>query len=953
MKTLYVILILLAGCMSTYSQKMSTLMSENPVWKRSQIVPVPSFVEGVADFCFDASEGWLMMNEPKGDVVTLLSMESGWEPMTKQLTNTGARVPNYQTRLFKRLFAFPESFQNRRIIIRFEGVAHAAKLYVNGQFVRDHWGSFSAWTADITDFVRDGKAVVGIYTDERKTGLAAYTNGCAFEPLYISGIQYGVSCYAVPQDYIVRANQDVYFDSEYKNARLRISMHVAQNSKSKEKKLTVEVKSPEGKPVKVVPSTFSVPESTADFCIESTVSQPVKWDAEHPELCTMVVSLYSDGEKVESVSRKIGFRQVELKGRNLYVNGQEVKCRGIWGGNDAKQLRDMNINHVRKNWATQGFLDSCDLFGVYVLDEIPATFVRGEVPNNPEDAQRWLEMMADMVERDYAHPSVIMWSHGNESSMGTTMQKLHKFIKAEDPQRPDMYSWAQDVPTDEELPYDIYSFHYPDVMLGPRILAECQTSVFNSESQIVKRFPKPEMPVLADEFAHIPFSGAAAIDPNIRNFWGESIKLFWDYMYNTDGSLGGNQFGVFTGLGARVQAPEEWHLRKAYSPVCVEDDYLSKSDNGQLSFRVQNRFCHTNLNEIELHWKTATDSGSLMCPAIAPSQYGRVILPVKHAKQGDLVEMAFERRDGFQVDEYALTIGAVPFVMPQFSDKAPSLNENDELYTIGGNGFTLAISKKTGQIVSGIYKEKLLITGGPQLAVGGAKEALPEWQCKSVSAAINGNRAEVKLEGNYANCKVTFTLQIDNEGIIATRYAVRDFGFEPQPAHELPWNNQHFGGFSEIGVKFELTADIDRLSWDRKALWSVYPENHIGAPTGTAYKSMPENPNDWGTFTTDKGTFMVFGSRAHPYTNNFRGMKEYIRTATVFAGNSRWGLQVFSPMTDAVRLQPSARGTDNVEIWIDNRWNYPTLGNGNFRKRPIFPFEKQWDGIVRMRFISE
>jgi len=107
-----------------------------------------------------------------------------------------------------------------------------------------------------------------------------------------------------------------------------------------------------------------------------------------------------------------------------------------------------------------------------------------------------------------------------------------------------------------------------------------------------------------------------------------------------------------------------------------------------------------------------------MCPAIAPSQYGRVILPVKHAKQGDLVEMAFERRDGFQVDEYALTIGAVPFVMPQFSDKAPSLNENDELYTIGGNGFTLAISKKTGQIVSGIYKEKLLITGGPQLAVG-------------------------------------------------------------------------------------------------------------------------------------------------------------------------------------------------------------------------------------------
>ena len=74
--------------------------------------------------------------------------------------------------------------------------------------------------------LKDGKAVVGIYTDERREGLAAYTNGCAFEPLYNSGIQYGVSYYAVPENYIVRANQDVFFDSEYKDAKLRIYMRM-------------------------------------------------------------------------------------------------------------------------------------------------------------------------------------------------------------------------------------------------------------------------------------------------------------------------------------------------------------------------------------------------------------------------------------------------------------------------------------------------------------------------------------------------------------------------------------------------------------------------------------------------------------------------------------------------------------------------------------------------------
>lgn len=947
------IFVFLLGFITTYSQNNSVLMNENQVWKRSQIVPIPSYVEGISDFYFDASDGWLMINEPQGDIMKLLSTNEGWEQMTKQMVFKGPRVPNYQTRLFKRAFTFPDSFNGRRVIIRFEGVAHAAKLYVNGSFVRDHWGSFSAWTADITDYIKDGKAVVGIYTDERRNGLAAYTNGCAFEPLYISGIQYGVSCYAVPQNYIVRANQDVYFDSEYKNARLRIYMNISRNSKSKENKIKVEIKSPEGKTIKVFPPTFAVPSNANDFYIEPTVFSPVKWDAEHPELCSMEVSLYSDEKKMEAVSRKIGFRQVELKGRNLFVNGQEVKFRGIWGGNDAKQLRDMNINHVRKNWPTQGFLDSCDVFGVYVLDEIPTTFTRGNTSNDPEDAKRWLEMMADMVERDYSHPSIVMWSHGNESNPGTTTLKVHKFIKGEDPQRPDMFSWAQDVPIDEELPYDIYSFHYPDVMKGPKTLSEYQSSVFNSESQIVKRFPQPVMPVIADEFAHVALGNVVNKDPNIRNFWGEGIKLFWDYMYNTNGSLGGDQFGVFTGLETKINAPEEWLLRKAYSPIRIEDEYLRLTDRSDASFRVQNRFCHTNLSEIQLQWKIGNNRGTIMCPNIVPSQYGVITLPLENAKQGDTVELAFVRKDGFQVDEYALTIGAVPFDMPVFSHIAPLLSENEQVFIISGKKFKIEISKQTGQIVSGAYNDQKIITGGPQLNIDGTKEPLPDWNCKSVSAVIDGNLAVIKLEGNYSTCKVIFTLQIDGEGVIATNYSVSDFNLESLPSHELPWNNSYYGGFSEIGVKYELTSEIDRLSWDRKALWSVYPENHIGASKGTAYKTAQVNPNDWGTFTLDKGTFMVFRSNEQPYTNNFRGMKEYIRTATAFAGNMKCGLQVFSPMTDAIRMQPSSKQNGNVEMLINNQWNYPTIGLGNYMKRPIFTFEKGFKGVVRMRFVAE
>ena len=555
-----------------------------------------------------------------------------------------------------------------------------------------------------------------------------------------------------------------------------------------------------------------------------------------------------------------------------------------------------------------------------------------------------------MLERDYSHPSVVMWSHGNESNPGTTTLQVHKFIKAEDPQRPDMFSWAQDVPVTQELPYDIYSFHYPDVMKGPGQLAECQTAVFNSESQIIKRVPKFIGPVIADEFAHVSVGNAAINDPNIRNFWGESIKLFWDYMYNTNGSLGGNQFGVYMGLENKVNAPEEWLMRKAYSPVHIENEFLDQTKDGNLSFRVQNRFSHTNLNEIKLQWKSGTKSGSIMCPSIAPAKYGVITLPVKEIKKGDLVEMVFLRKDGFQLDEFALYVIADPFVMPAFCGKAPALNENESSVIITGDKIKIEISKKTGQILSGDYNGKTIITGGPQLNINGTKDPLPEWSCTKVSSAIKNNLAVVVIEGKYASCKAVFTLQIDNNGIIDTQYAISDFKFELLALHEVPWNQQYYGGLKEVGVKYELSADIDRLSWDRKALWSVYPDNHIGAAKGTALKVVPENPNDWGTFTSDHGTYMTFGTKKESFNNNFRGMKEYIRTATLFASNKNCGLQVFSPMTDAVRLDQSQNGEGKIELRINNQWNYPELGLGNYMKRPIYVFENSLNGVVRMRF---
>lgn len=102
-----------------------------------------------------------------------------------------------------------------------------------------------------------------------------------------------------------------------------------------------------------------------------------------------------------------------------------------------------------------------------------------------------------------------------------------------------------------------------------------------------------------------------------------------------------------------------------------------------------------------------------------------------------------------------------------------------------------------------------------------------------------------------------FTLKINSEGLIATEYLLNDFRYKPKPKADVPWNRSYYGGYSEVGVKYKLNNDIDRLSWDRKALWTVYPENHIGATKGTPYKILPEDPIDWSTFTNDHGTYMA------------------------------------------------------------------------------------------------
>jgi hypothetical protein len=932
----------------------ATVVPENPVWPRPIIVPVPELTAGVAQ-TVSVLHTWKTISNPQGEFWSDSADLSAWHDLATGgrrggggFGGGGADRSAYRTTL-----DIPADYAGHRVLLRFDGVSNAAKVWVNGRFVRDHWGSFMPFTCDITDFVQPGKPaslVVGV--DDSKTGLAQYVRA--------GGLQRDVKLFAEPVDYISRFHVSTDFDSQYRDATLkvwlRMDFHGADSGRVK-----MSLKDAQGHPVELSPSTVELTPAAPETITDVPVAQPLKWDAEHPNLYTLDVSVVgADGAVLQTLSRKVGFVKIERDGRKVLVNGREVKLRGLWGGNSIQDMVDNNINHTRQKWVTEEMLDDADRLGVYVTDENPVDFAKNPVANDPQFLAQYMSFMADLIERDRDHPSVIMWGLDNESEYGSNVDPTFKYVSAEDPQRLSQFSWGSRAPVDKELPYDVYSFHYPPFNGD---LASYGNSAFNSHSLVLDRNPQPKIPVIADEYAHLPIYDPDEWrrDPNVHNFWGESIKYYWEKMFATEGALGGDIFGL---PGASNSLPPEyWEIEEAYSPVRVDGQALKNPGAGkQLSIPVKNWFDHTNLSELKVHWSAGNSSGDMAGPAVEPHSQGVLKIPARNWRNGDVVNLKFQRADGLVVQESALSVSPTPPSLPIARGPAPPITKDVSSITVAGKDFSLVFSRQTGLITSGVYHGTEIVKSGPYLHIlatdkGKSTVNLPEWSLKRIAATRRGKEAVVHISGNYCPAEVEFELHIDGAGLITTNYKLGAFPFTPPEPHPTPWNDSYFGGFSEVGISFVLADGIDRLAWDRKALWSVYPADHIGRSVGLAQLA-PSN-NSWAQSSTNGGRGGPGGggpggAAAAPTvlgaSNDFRGMKEYIYSALALKGGTDLGLQAVSDAHDAVRMDTSAlQSGGSVSMIVNNEWNYPQLGNSNYMKPPINVGEG-YSNTVRVRF---
>ncbi|KAJ5385837.1 Glycoside hydrolase family 2 N-terminal [Penicillium cosmopolitanum] len=381
---------------------------------------------------------------------------------------------------YKRSFRVPSSWTvPSQIRLRFDGVDSAFHLFINGKEIGYSQGSRNPAEFDITDHVlleEDNEVIVRVYQ---------YCDGSYLEDQdqwWLSGIFRDVYLLAFPvtariEDFFVQT----WLDEDYKDATLQINLQLHLETTS-----TIDIKLRDRDSSLIGQTQVSVSAESPPLQLKLSVLYPRKWTAETPYLYDLSIDLIAPNCKPQVIHHKVGFRQVELLNGNITVNGKAILFRGVnhhdfhpldgravsleFLRHDLILMKQHNVNAVRCSHypSHPGFYDLCDEIGLWVIDEADLEchgFIRGDVDmknvpqeiwqkdgadsieeylsptlakytsDNPAWRGAYLDRIEQMLQRDKNHPSIIIWSLGNEAWYGCNQVVMYEYVKKHDPTR--------------------------------------------------------------------------------------------------------------------------------------------------------------------------------------------------------------------------------------------------------------------------------------------------------------------------------------------------------------------------------------------------------------------------------------------------------------------------------------------------------------------------------------
>ena len=865
---------------------------------------------------------------------------------------------------YRKIIDIPQDYSGTNIVVRFNGVYGQARVWINGNSLCEHQGGFTAWECDLTPYIKAGeKALLVVAFCDRLDDIS-YASGYAHHP--IGGILRNVELIALSTTYISELYSETTFDETYTNSML--SVHISVKGVLKGAKVNIGLRSPDGVQVNLKNNKIDL-DKAENGLLQNSIRKPEKWDAEHPNLYELTADISVNGKILSTVHKKVGFRQLEVKDDRLLVNGKPVKLRGacrhdihpLMGRSttDEYDLKDVllakeaNFNFIRtSHYPPSGaFLEYCDKYGIYVEEETAVCFVSswrspeyeqfGASQNDTAFTSRYLGQLAEMIERDRNHPSVIIWSLGNESEYGSNFRKEYDYVKMTDKSRPVMFSYPGTTGSDKI--YDIMSMHYVSY-----------EGALGQSGLEIRNFSYPGIPVMHDEWAHIPCYNTFTLssDPEVNDFWGKSLDKMWSGCFTSKGGLGGAIWGMIdetfmlpdtcVGYGQwgivdtwRRRKPEFWNAKKAYSPVrLVYDKDSIFTPDKDIILDLLNRFDHTNISEV----KIICNGKTVLSPSILPHAKGKLTIPGNMVPKGNPLDIAFYSGE-MMIDSY--TINALPTqtALPAGNEKNTFINvvETTAQVEVTGKDFKVVFDKQNGLISLAVCKGSKIIGNGPYLTLVAKASSLPdqkgdkqvetagEWKLKVFHFQKTDSVFTAYIHGASGIYPVEFIIRIKVNGEIITSYKIDN---NPKTVHEA-------------GIYYNIDKGLDKLQWNRNAYWSYYPEGHLGRSQGMALKLDLNSESEqyritpgqnWECDSKDFFLFQKTGKRDNwfPVPNDFRSSKLNILTYSLTNQTTGTGILVISDGKLSARSEVNKDGS--IKLILLDKVTYDDLNWGNYKQ---------------------
>ncbi|MBM7539875.1 glycoside hydrolase family 2 TIM barrel-domain containing protein [Amphibacillus cookii] len=782
-------------------------------------------------------------------------------------------------------FELPEDWIGNPVHLHFAGVESAFYVWLNGDFVGYSEDSFTPAEFDLTPYLVEGtnKLAVEVY----RWSDASWLEDQDFWRL--SGIFRDVYLYQTPHVHIADFFAKPTLDSSYKDGELTVDIRIHDYFKQG---MTVTVKAmvydANKQPILAEPmsSIISTDErQTTQVVLNTTIDQPLQWSAETPHLYTLVLSLEDQNNRlIEAESCQVGFRRFELKDGLMKINGQRIVFKGTNRHEfasdkgravtredmikDIQLMKQFNINAVRTSHYPNApfWYELCDQYGLYVIDEVNlethGTWEYGQTALNdtvPGSKPEWTENVLDrcrsMFERDKNHPSIVIWSLGNESFGGDNFLKMHDFFAERDPSRLVHYEGV---------------FHYRQSERASDIESTMYISPAGIE-QYAKQATDQTKPYILCEYSH-------AMGNSLGNFY-KYTELFdqypilqggfiWDWKdqaLRTDTPSGtpylayGGDFGEsphdgnFAGNGLVFAdgsiSPKLYEVKRCYQNVEFKVVDLK---TGQLE--VINKFLFTNLATYQMHWILSregdrVDSGEQAID-LEPGKKKTIQLDYRVPSDAkaeyvltiQLVEKQ-EKKWCQPGHEIAFDQFIVPVAAPTLDQEEPpagqlDVDRHEHELVIKGSQFSVAFNTNTGLLSSyEVNNEPLLktpLTPNFWRAMtdndrgNGLDQRSKTWYVASEGRMLK--QLTYQIFTDHVKVSSQFILPTAYDSYLYLDYVISGDGevkvdYLLEPGEALP-------EIPQIGLMFTMSNTFNQMSWYGKGPHESYWDKQKGAKIG-------------------------------------------------------------------------------------------------------------------------